>query len=207
MKFNFQAKLGAWALIALLLTTTFTTGCNAQSTAQQIVNWTPTIVSAANVVATSVTVLDPRDEAIISASVSGFNAGANLISTLSAAYLANPNQTTLQALETQITTFQQTVNVAILQAARIVNPQSQQKILLAIQAVAVGVNAILALLVNIKGSGVTPASATAVKLAQVEPLMDRQLTVRMVAAHYQVPEFIASAQVDYAGHELAQAGF
>ena len=62
-----------------------------------------------------------------------------------------------------------------------------------IQAVAVGVNAVLAILVNIKGSMITPASATTIKIAQLEPLMDHQLTVRMVAEHYQVPEFAASA--------------
>ena len=207
MKFNFQAKLGAWALITLLLTVPFTTGCNTQSAAQQIVNWTPTIVSTANVVATSVALLDPQDASIVAASVSGFNAGANLISSLAAAYLTNPNQTTLQALETQVTTFQQNVNVAILRAARIVNPASQQKILMAIQAVAVGVDAVLAILVSIKGATITPASATTIKIAQVEPLMDRQLTVRMIAAHYQESAFAASMRVDYATYALAQAGF
>jgi hypothetical protein len=183
------------------------TGCNGPSVAQQIVNWTPTIISAANVVATSVTVLDPQDRNIIAASVAGFDAGANLISTLSAAYLANPSQTTLQALETQVTTFQQTVDTAMLQAARIVNPASQQKVMLEIQAVAVGVNAILALLVSIKESNVTPASASAIKIAQITPLMDRNLTVKMVANHYQESETVASLRVSYAQYELAQAGF
>jgi hypothetical protein len=205
MKFHFYASLVA-VLIAVLIVLPLA-GCNSQSTAQQIVTWTPTIVSAADVVATSVTSLNPQDAALVAASVSGFNAAAGLISNGAAAYLANPNQTTLQTLEIQVTAFQQVVNTAMLQAARIVDPASQQKVLLAIQAVSVGVNAVLALVISIKGSTTTPASATAVKLAQVEPLMNRQLTVQMVAAHYQESRFMASAQVAYAGHELTQAGF
>jgi hypothetical protein len=171
------------------------------------VTWTPTIASAANLVAQSVSALEPQDKLIIAESVSMFATGSNLISTQAAAYLANPNQTTLAALETQVTTFQSQVNTALLQAARIVNPNSQQNILLEIQGVAVGVNAVLALLVNIKGSTVTPASATAVKLAQVMPLMDRQLAVRMVAAHYQESELFASARISYGQYTLEQAGF
>jgi hypothetical protein len=205
MKFHFYASLVA-VLIAVLIVLPLA-GCNSQSIAQQIVTWTPTIVSAADVVATSVTALNPQDAALVAASVSGFNAAAGLISNGAAAYLANPNQTTLQTLEVQVTAFQQVVNTAMLQAARIVDPASQQKVLLAIQAVSVGVNAVLALVISIKGSTTTPASATAVKLAQVEPLMNRQLTVQMVAAHYQESRFMASAQVAYAGHELTQAGF
>jgi hypothetical protein len=207
MKNRITAVITASVLWAVTLVAPLMTGCNSVSVAQQIVNWAPTIVSTADLVATSVSTLAPQDAAIIAASVAGFDAGANLISSGAAAYLANPNQNTLQALETQVTTFQQNVTTALLQAARIVDPASQQKMLLGIQAVAVGVNAVLALLVSIKGSTVTPASAAAVKLAQVELLMDRQLTVRMVANHYQEPEFIASAQVAYARHELEQAGF
>jgi len=208
MKFSFQNKLGAWALIALVLTAAVpTVGCNSQSIAQQIVTWTPTIVSAADVVAQSVAVLDPQDAAVVAGSVAGFNAGANLISTQAAAYLASPSQNTLQALQTQVTTFQQTVNTAILQAARIVNPNSQQKLLLEIQAVAVGVNAVLALIISIKGSTAAPASATTIKISQIVPYMDRQLTVQMVAKHYRESELTALARVAYADNVLVQAGF
>src|ERR1039458_4755315 len=38
---NSTAKLGVWALIALLLP--FTAGCSGTSVAQNIVNWTPTL--------------------------------------------------------------------------------------------------------------------------------------------------------------------
>lgn len=183
------------------------TGCNGPSVAQQIVNWTPTIVSAANVVASSVAILDPQDQVIIASSVSMFDAGANLVSNGAAAYLANPGQTTLQALETQVTTFQGQVNTALLAAAKITNPANQQRIMLEIQAVSVGVNAILALLVGIKGSSVTPASASVVRIAQVMPLMDRNLTVKMVAEHYQESQTVASMRVSYAQYELTHAGF
>jgi hypothetical protein len=62
---NSTAKLGVWALIALLLP--FTAGCSGTSVAQNIVNWTPTLQSAVATVDSTATLLDPLDAPIFTA--------------------------------------------------------------------------------------------------------------------------------------------
>jgi hypothetical protein len=181
-------------------------GCSSTQVAQDIVNWTPTVISTANALASAVAALDPVDAIAISAAVAGFDVVAQTVANQAQVYLANPNATFLQAFQTQVSTFQQSVSAAMLQALRIVNPASQQRIIALIQALAVPVNAVLALIATIKGNTVATAKA-AVKLAQVEPLMDRRTTVAMVAAHYGESEARASARVDLAQMRLAQAGF
>lgn len=198
-------KLGALMLCSVLLMGTMV-GCTGQQVAQDIVNWTPTIVSTANVVGTTVSALAPADAVVISAAVAGFDVAAQTLSNQAQAYLANPNATLLQALQTQVSTFQQSVNSAVLQAVKISNPQSQQEVIAAIQALSVGVNAVLALIASIKGNTVSAAQA-AVKMAMVEPYLDRKQAVAMVAAHYHESEAAASAQIDWTQAKLAQAGF
>jgi hypothetical protein len=204
-KDNSTVKLGVIMLCAVLLMGSMV-GCSGQQVAQDIVNWTPTIVSTANVVGTTVAALDPVNAVVISAAVAGFDVAAQTISNQAQAYLAKPNATLLQALQVQVSTFQQSVNSALLQAVKISNPSSQQQVIGAIQALSVGVNAVLALIASIQGNTVT-ASQAAVKVAQVEPLMDRRRTVAMVAAHYGESEAEASVQVDWTQRKLAQAGF
>jgi hypothetical protein len=205
---NPTQKLGAVMLISLLVSAPFQVGCSAASVAQDIVNWTPTIVSTANVVSTTVAALDPSivDKAAIAAATATFDVAAQTLSNQAAAYLAHPSQTLIQAIQTQVSTFQQSVNAALLTAARITNPASQQQVLLAIQALAVGVNAVLALVASITHS-TAAASASAVKIAAVAPLLDRNRTVRMVAAHYSEPQWVAALQVDRAEAQLVAAGY
>lgn len=200
-------KLNALALSMLMLLACVT-GCTTSSVAQDIVNWTPTIISTANVVSTTVSALDPSiaDKAAIAAATAGFDIAAQTLANQAQAYLSNPGQTTLQAIQTQVTTFQQSVNAALLTAARITNPQSQQQVLVAIQALAVGVNAVLALVASIKGNTVS-ASTAAVKIAQVEPLMDRNGTVAMIAEHYGISSARAAFQIDVNTALLERAGF
>ncbi len=182
-------------------------GCSGSQVAQDIVNWTPTMVSTANVVGTTVAALDPLDAGVISGFVAGFDVTVETVSNQAQAYLANPNATLLQALQTQVTTFQQSVNSALLQAVKISNPASQQKVIASIQALSVGVNAGgLRWIASIKGNTVA-ASQAAVKVAMVEPLMDRRVTVAMVAAHYGESDVEASRRVDLAEAKLAAVGF
>lgn len=198
--------LGAWALVSLLLLATVT-GCSGASVAQDIVNWTPTIVSTATTVGSVVASLDPADAALIAVSVTGFNAAANLLSSQAQTYLNNPNATTLQQLQAQVLTFQQNVNTALLQAAKIVSPGSQQKVIAAIQSLATGLTAVLALIATIKGNTLSPASVTApVKLSQVAPLINHQQEVAMVAAHYNESSRDAEIDVRWAHARLAYIG-
>ncbi len=129
-----SAKLGAWALIALLLPLPFVSGCSGTTVAQDIVNWTPALQSAVATVDSTAALLAPADAPMFAAATVGFDAASNLLAAQAKAYLANPSASALAQLQNQIVTFQQQVNAALLQAARIVDPASQPHALAAIQA-------------------------------------------------------------------------
>src|SRR5208283_3649917 len=112
-------------------------------------------------------------------------------------YLANPSAGILAQLQTGVVTLQQQVNTATLQAVHIVNPASQQHSIAAIQGVGTIVSAILALVASIssKAAVAKMSAQTGVKLAAVEPYLDRSLSAQIVAAHYNEPVELARAQV------------
>ena len=58
------AKLGVWALIALLLPLPFVGGCSGVTIAQDIVNWTPALESAVATVDSAASLLAPADAPI-----------------------------------------------------------------------------------------------------------------------------------------------
>ena len=208
MKFNLQSKLGAWALIALLcLAVVPTVGCSGTTVAQDIVNWTPTIVSAAMTVDATVATLDPANAPIILAAGTTFTAAANLVQAQAKTYLANPNATTLQQLQAQALAFQANVSTALLQAVHITNSQSQQTILTALNAAVTGISAILALISTVKGNTISPASVTAPKLSSLKPVLDERQQIAIVAGHYGEPEFLAAYQLRHVNVMLQQAGF
>ena len=92
-----QAKLGALALSLLLVCSL--TACNGREVAQNIVNWTPSIVSTAQTVSSVVASLDPAQAALISAATVGFVSAANLVKAQAQTYLDNPSATNLQQLQ------------------------------------------------------------------------------------------------------------
>jgi hypothetical protein len=182
-------RIGVLMLISVLLMGTLpVTGCSATGVAQDIVNWTPTIVSTANTVGAVVASLDPPDALLVGAGVAGFDAAANLLAGQAQAYLKNPSLPLLQQLQVQVLAFQQQVTNSLLQAGRIVNPQSQQKVLAALQGLATGITAVIALISTIKGNTVSPASVTAVHMAQLDRLMNQDLSAHIVAVHYGVSD-------------------
>jgi len=203
------AKLGAWALIALLLPLPFVSGCSGVTVAQDIVNWTPALQSAVATVDSTAVLLAPQDAPIFTAATVGFDAASNLLSAQAKAYLADPGASTLAEMQTQIVTFQQQVNAALLQAAKIVDPASQQHASAAIQAVATIVTAILALVHSIssKAQVAQMAAQSAIKLAAVRPLLDGSRAAAMVAGHYGEPVELARVQVARAEVAVTQAGF
>jgi hypothetical protein len=206
---NSTAKLGAWMLVALLLSGTLpTVGCTGQNVADQIVNWTPALQSAVTAVDSLVAALAPADEAALNTATISFNAVSNLLVVQAKAYLANPTASTLHLLQDQVVALQQQVNTALLAVAKITNPNSQQHVLAAIQSVAAIVTAILSLVqtVSTKSDIQRMAAQSTVKVAQVEPLLDPEAAAQMVAAHYAEPLPVARQQVAQATSELAQAG-
>ena len=201
-------KLAAWMLISLLLLSTMT-GCSAASVAQDIVNWTPALESAVATVDSTGALLAPADAPVFTAATQGFDAAANLLNTQAKAYLANPSASVLAQLQTQVVTFQQQVNSSLLAVTRIMDPASQKHALSAVQAVATIVNAMLALVesVSSKAAVAHMAQAAQVKIAAVEPLLDREAAAAMVAAHYDEPTSVARVQVGQTERVEIQAGF
>jgi len=203
------AKLGAWALIALLLQVPFVGGCSGTSVAQNIVNWTPALESAVATVDSTAALLAPAEAPIFAAATAGFDAASNLLVAQARAYLANPSASVLAQLQAAVVAFQQQVNASLLQAAKIMSPSSQKSVLNAINAVGTVVLAILALVQSIssKVAVARMASESAIKLAVVRPYMDEGMAVAMVANHYGEP--VEQARVEVAQVEVSSslAGF
>jgi hypothetical protein len=204
-----SSKLGAWALIALLLPLPLMDGCNGTTVAQNIVNWTPTLQSAVAAVDSAGAVLDPVAAPIFTVATVGFNAAANLLVSQAKAYLANPSASLLAQMQSQVVNFQQIVNQALLSAARIVDPKSQQYAISVIQVVATAVNAILALVAQLSGKVALAAMSIGahVKLSSIEKYRDRELEAKIVAAHYGESVSEARHQISTVEQMEVQAGF
>jgi hypothetical protein len=202
-------KLGAWALVALVLHTALLTGCSGEDVAQNIVNWTPTLQSAVTTVDSTVALLDPADAPIFLAATTGFDAASNILVAQAKAYLADRSAGTLAQLQGAVVTLQQQVNASLLQAAKITNPNSQQHALNALNAVGTVVSTILALVQSIssKSAVARMAAQSPVKLAAVLPWTDEQEAAAMVARHYDEPIELAALQVRSAEETEMQAGF
>lgn len=203
------ARMGVWALIALLLPLSFTSGCSAEKVAQEIVNWTPPLESAVATVDSTAALLDPGAAPVFAAVTAGFNAASNLLISQAEAYLANPSAGVLAELQAQVVTFQQQVNAALLEAAKIVDPGSQKHALAALQAVATIVTAMISLIASIstKAAVKSMAAQSQIKLFEVQSLLPDSRSAQLVAAHYQEPVWMARLEVEQAGYAMAQAGF
>jgi len=203
------AKLGVWALIALLLPLPFMTGCSGVTVAQDIVNWTPTLQSAVATVDSTAALLAPVDAPIFAAATVGFDAASNLLDIQAKAYLENPTAGILAQIQSQIVTFQQQVNAALLNAAKISDSASQKHAISAIQGVATIVEAMLGLVqsVSSKAAVTHMASLATIKLATVEPLLNSEEAAKIIAAHYAEPLPTAEAQLAQAEHTQTQTGF
>jgi hypothetical protein len=204
-----QAKLGAWMLIALVIPLPWMQGCTAAGVAEDIVNWTPPLQSAVATVDSTAALLAPADAPIFTAATIGFDAASNLLVAQARAYLANPSASVLAQLQNQIVTFQQQVNTALLQAAKIVNTNSQQHALAAIQGVGTIVVAILALVQTIssKAQVAQMAAQSGVKLAAIEPYWNQDRAAQIVATHYREPVSVARRQVAQVTQAEMSAGF
>jgi hypothetical protein len=203
------AKLGAWALIALLLPLPLLGGCSGATAAQDIVNWTPALESAVATVDSTASLLAPGDAPIFIAATTGFDLASSMLVSQAKAYLANPSASLLALLQSQIVIFQQQVNASLLQAGKITDTASQQHALLAIEAVGTIVSAVLALVESVSSkSAVTQmASQSTIKWAAVRAYMDRSQAARIVAGHYGESEAAARAQVAQAEQNEMRAGF
>ena len=96
-----------------------------------------------------------------------------------------------------------------MQAARIVDPNSQTHALAAIQAVATIVNTVLALVASISSNAAVAnmSAQTGIKLAMVLPYLNNTRAAELVAAHYGEPLSQARAQVAQVEQAEINAGF
>jgi hypothetical protein len=203
------AKLGVWALIALLLPLPLLNGCSGVNVAQDIVNWTPALQSAVATVDSTAALLAPPDAPIFTAATIGFDAASKLLAAQAKAYLANPSAGALAAMQAQVVSLQQQVNAALLQAAKVTNPASQQHALVAIQGVGTIVSTILALVQSVSGKTAVArmAAQSTIKLAAVRPYLDEGAAAEVVAEHYGMTIEQAGGQVVRAEQEEERAGF
>jgi hypothetical protein len=204
-----QARLSVWMLIALLIPLPWMQGCSATTVAQNIVNWTPALQSAVATVDSTAALLAAADAPTFAAATVGFDAATNLLASQAQAYLANPSASLLVQLQSQIVSMQQQVNIALLQAAKIIDAKSQQHALMAIQGVGTVVAAILSLVQSIssKAQVARMASQSSIKLANVLPYLDNARSAQIVATHYNEPVLLARAQVAEAEQFAITAGF
>jgi hypothetical protein len=203
------ARLGTWAMIALLIPLPWMQGCTAAGVAQDIVNWTPALQSAVATVDSTAGLLAQADAPVFAAATFGFDAATNLLVAQAQAYLANPSPGVLAQLQNQIVTMQQQVNTALLQAAKIINPNSQQHAMAAIQGVGTIVSAILSVVQSIssKAAVAQMAAHSAVKLAQVQPYLNERQAAKIVALHYGEPVALAQGQIAQIEQIQTRAGF
>lgn len=201
-------KLGAWALIALLLPLPFVGGCSGTKVAQEIVNWMPSLESAVATADSTASLLDPSDASAYASITSGFDTAANVLVSEANAYLANPSTSVLTQLQTAVVTFQQQVNSALLSAAKISNSSSQQRAMSSINAVATAVTAILALVqtVSSRQDVERMASQLTVKHAAVEKLMNHEAAAAMVAQRAHLPIEVARIEVRKTETQLVAVG-
>ena len=203
------AKLGVWALIALLLPLPFLAGCSAVTVAQDIVNWTPALQSTVATVDSTAALLAPADAPIFTAATIGFDAASNLLVVQAKTYLANPSAGTLVQIQTQVVIFQQQVSSALLEAARIVDPASQKHALAAVQAVATIVGVLLSLVESIssKAALTQMAASSTIKQSAVQPYLDPSQSAKIIAAHYNEPLSLARIQIANAEQAQSVSGF
>jgi hypothetical protein len=204
-----QSKLGVLALIALLLPMPLMGGCSGATVARNIVDWTPALQSAVASVDSAAAVLSSGDAPVFAEATAGFDAAAELLIAQAKAYLANPSEGTLAQMQVQVVVLQQQVNTAMLRAARIVNPASQQHALAAIEAVGTVVTLMLAMVqsVSSKAAVAQMASASTVKMSAVLPLVNERRAAEMVAVHYGEPVALAQIQVAQVQRAEICAGF
>ena len=204
---NTTQKLGAWALIAVLLPVMLfpMCGCSAQTVAQDIVNWTPAMQSAVTVIDSTASMLLPADAPIFLVATGAFNGLSTLVASAAQTYLNNPNASTLAQLQAQVLNFQQNISVALLASVKILDPASQKLALAAINGIAIIIQSIIALIASIKGSTIVTQATTAQHAANavIRRFWDEQQSEQIVAGHYRISQEEARLYIEYGELQLA----
>jgi len=206
------AKAAVIAFFCLALTFAPIVGCSQQqkvNVAQEIVNWTPALTSAVNTAGSLVQSLDPPAAVVVMPTLVAIDALSPQLVAAAKTYLANPNQTSVQLLQALIVQLQNNTNTALLNAAKITNPDSQRKAMTAINGISTIVNSLLALIESVSSKQQVAAMSrdVTVHLAQVRSLLDResmQLAANRISADLRLNRPVS---VDQYFALQAQAGF
>lgn len=206
-----QAALVAFMIGSVMLTTTGCTQAQKVSVAQEIVNWTPALVSAIDTAGGLVDTLDPGAALIVDPLVTGVNVLAPQFATAAKNYLANPTQTNIQTVQALIVQIQNSVNtsLSLLQALKVSNPASQQKAIVAVNGIGTIVNTLLGLIQGISSHAQVAAMSAdvTVHLAAVQGILDRkgmEVASARVSADLHLP--LAISADGFLSYER-QAGF
>jgi len=166
-------KLGAvLAICAVLLgvgvmaTTTSCTSSQVTAVVQKIWSFLPTVESINSDVAAVVSVLDPKDAVLIEGVTAMVNNGLKELQTLTAAYTANPSESTWKNIVALVDSIVTNGDAALLQAAKISDPASQVKATTIIGAL----DAALHIIDGWVASTQTPAQASATAAARTTKL-------------------------------------
>ncbi len=165
------------AVLCISLAVVPVIGCTQQqkvNVAQQIVNMAPQVTAAVDTVSAIASTLDPVLAPIFTQATAGFDALQTAFVQGAKDYLANPTQSNLALLQTEITKLQQNVNASVLQIAGVKNSQSQAAALAAINTVSIFVNIALGLIQSISTKAQVAAMALQVHVtyAMIRPYLD-----------------------------------
>jgi hypothetical protein len=134
----------------------------------------PEVVAAADTVAATVELLDPASAALLSVGDATFDTLAKTLQVLTAAYIANPNASTLQQIQTAINTLESNINTATLNAVGIKDVESQRLAVAALHGLLTVVTIVFGMIAPTESVTMLYQlrSTGTIHLAQVRPYMD-----------------------------------
>jgi hypothetical protein len=162
--------------VCLMLPTIGCTNTQVTTAVGKIGSYIPTVIALNSIVAGAVSALDPAIAVAVMAITATINAGLTELRTLCSAYAANPNATAWQNIKTLIDSVVTNGDAALLQAAKISNPQSKTMVTASLAALSAGLHIIDGFVsqTQTKAELQQKAANREIKLAQVVEYWNQQ---------------------------------
>jgi hypothetical protein len=211
---NIRRNLAS-AIACVLMCAVFTTGCTTaqkQTTlqvVQKINTYAPAIVDGIDAAATTIATLDPAIGAVIMIGVTALDTLQVAFTATLSAYLANPNATTLTALQSAINALESNINTASLNALHITDPISQRLALAGLKTVLSLVTIVFSLISQTETVAQLDQlrMTDTIHLALLRPQMNEALLEAAVRDNGAPTLMPAKWSVDYAFNRASDAGF
>jgi hypothetical protein len=213
-----KVRSNGMSIIALVMMTCISVlsvvGCTPaqKQTVLQIVtainSHVPEVVAAAATVSATLAALTPADAMVIGVAIGAFDVLASSIQALTAAYIANPNATTLQQIQTAINTLEAQASTASLNALGIKDTVTiaALKALLTAATIVFGLIAqteSVAMLDALRSTGIVHLA-----LLRRKGLLDEPVLAASVSKDYKTPWWLSNrAAVDYGIDQATEQGF